>query len=376
MANPLLQLRDHGQSVWLDFLRRGLITGGELGRLIAQDGLGGVTLNPAIFDKAIDSREDYAGAIEALAADRALLPRQIYERLSVDDVRAASDLLRPLYEHSEGRDGFASLEVSPELADDTGGTLAEARAFWTALDRPNVMIKVPGTPAGLPAIQTLIAEGINVNVTLLFSRDVYRRVALAHLDGLEARVARGMPVDRVASVASFFVSRIDTAVDALLEEKLKQASPAQRQELEALAGQAGIANAKLAYQIYRDLVSAARFSSLARSGARPQRLLWASTGTKSPRYRDVMYVEELIGRDTVNTMPPQTLAAFRDHGRVRDTLETGLEPALQALEALEQAGVSLAAVTARLLDEGIAKFNEPFRRTLRVIEERVTRYRR
>ena len=376
MANPLLQLRDHGQSVWLDFLRRGLITGGELGRLIAQDGLGGVTLNPAIFDKAIDSREDYAGAIEALAADRALLPRQIYERLSVDDVRAASDLLRPLYEHSEGRDGFASLEVSPELADDTGGTLAEARAFWTALDRPNVMIKVPGTPAGLPAIQTLIAEGINVNVTLLFSRDVYRRVALAHLDGLEARVARGMPVDRVASVASFFVSRIDTAVDALLEEKLKQASPAQRQELEALAGQAGIANAKLAYQIYRDLVSAARFSSLARRGARPQRLLWASTGTKSPRYRDVMYVEELIGRDTVNTMPPQTLAAFRDHGRVRDTLETGLETALQALEALEQAGVSLAAVTARLLDEGIAKFNEPFRRTLRVIEERVTRYRR
>jgi transaldolase / glucose-6-phosphate isomerase len=376
VANPVLALRDHGQSVWLDFLRRGMLGDGELERLIREDGLAGVTLNPAIFEKAMDSGDDYTTAIEALADDPGMQVRQIYDRLAVDDVRAAADLLRPLHDRTEGRDGFANLEVSPELADDTEGTIQQARAYRSALARPNVMVKVPGTPAGLPAIRALIAEGINVNVTLLFSRAVYHQVAQAYLDGLEARVALGLPIDRVASVASFFVSRIDTAVDELLEEERELAAPDQRSALDALAGKAGIANAKLAYQLYKDLFTADRFAELAKRGARTQRVLWASTGTKNPRYRDVTYVEELVGPDTINTMPPQTLAAFRDHGQVRDTLETGLEGAVETLDTLERAGISLAGVTSELLEEGIQKFTEPFHRTLRVIEGRVTTRRR
>jgi transaldolase len=368
VGNPLLALHEHGQSVWLDFLSRALITNGELARLIDEDGLSGVTMNPAIMEKALEGSDEYVPAIEALSM---LRPRQIYERLAVDDVRAAADLLRPVYERTKGRDGFASLEISPELADDTEGTMREARAFWAALARPNVMVKVPGTPAGLPAIRALTAEGINVNITLLFSRETYRHVAQAFLEGLEARVARGAPIDRVASVASFFVSRIDTVVDGLLEEELKKSLPEQRPVLEALAGKAGIANAKLAYQIYEDIFHGERFTALAAEGGRPQRVLWASTGTKSPRYRDVMYVEELIGPDTVNTMPPPTLAAFRDHGQVRDTLQAGLEGAQEALLTLEQAGISLGAVTTALVEEGIQKFVEPFHRTLRLIEGRL-----
>jgi transaldolase/glucose-6-phosphate isomerase len=376
VKNPLVALRDHGQSVWLDFMSRGLLLRGELQRLISEDGLSGVTSNPSIFEKALDRYGDYAAPLEALAADPGLSPRQLYYRLAVDEVRAAADLLRPIYDQTEGRDGFANLEVSPDLADDTGGTLAEARALWSALGRPNVMVKVPGTAAGVPAIRTLIAEGINVNVTLLFSREVYRQVAQAYLDGLEARLGRGQPIDRVASVASFFVSRIDAAVDELLGQELATATPEQKPVLEALAGKAAIANAKLAYHLYEDLFTAARFADLAAAGARPQRLLWASTGTKNPRYRDVMYVEELIGPDTIDTMPPQTLSAFRQHGCVADTLQSGLEGAEETLATLEKAGVSLAAVTTALVDEGVQKFLQAFVSTLRLLEGKATAYRR
>jgi len=369
VSNPLLSLREHGQSVWLDFMRRGLVTSGELARLIAEDGVAGVTSNPTIFEKAIDSGEDYAAPIAALR-EQALSTKKIYERLALDDIRAAADLLRPVYERSGGSDGFANLEVSPELAGDTAGTITEARALWTALERPNVMVKVPGTPAGVPAVRALVAEGINVNITLLFSRETYRQVALAYLDGLEARVAAGLPVDRLASVASFFVSRIDTAVDALLEKKAKEAPPAEKSKIEGLIGKTAIANARLAYEIYEDVFSASRFARLARRGARVQRVLWASTSTKSPRYRDVRYVEELIGPDTVNTMTPETLAAFRDHGRVRDTLQTDLPGARETLNALEAVGISLASVTEDLVDEGVRKFAQSLERLLRAIERR------
>jgi transaldolase len=360
-ANPLITLREHGQSVWLDFIRRGLLTGGGLRRLVEEDGLSGVTSNPTIFEKAIDSTQDYAGALEQVAASGAS-PRTVLQRLTIEDIQSAADVLRPVYDQTGGRDGFANLEVGPDLANDTEATVAEARLLWAALARPNVMIKVPGTTAGIPAIRTLLAEGINVNITLLFSRESYRRVAMAYLEALDERVARGQPVDRLTSVASFFVSRIDTAVDALLEEKIAGAADEQKVVLEALRGKAAIANAKLAYQTYVDLFSATRFGALAARGARPQRLLWASTGTKDPRYRDVMYVEELIGHNTIDTMPLETLAAFRDHGRVRDTLATDLDGARQVLDTLEQAGISLAAVTEALLDEGVRKFVEPFER--------------
>jgi transaldolase len=368
--NPLLSLRDHGQSVWLDFIRRNLITGGELRRLVSEDGLAGVTSNPTIFEKAIDSQE-YAAAIAALSSNSTHASRHILERLMVEDIQAAADVLRPIFDRTEGRDGFANLEVSPDLADDTAATLAEARSLWAALDRPNVMIKVPGTVAGVHAVRALLEEGINVNITLLFSRDVYRAVAQGYLDALESRRARGQSIAGITSVASFFVSRIDTAVDELLAQEIESASPAQRSVLEELQGKAAIANAKLAYQIWKDLFQASRFEALAAGGARPQRLLWASTGTKNPRYRDVMYVEELIGRYTINTMPLDTLAAFRDHGRVRDSLDEDLEGARIVLDTLEQAGISLAAVTDTLLQDGIRKFVEPFQRALANIERRV-----
>jgi transaldolase/glucose-6-phosphate isomerase len=359
--NPLLALRDHGQSVWLDFIRRGVLTSGEFQRLVDGDGLSGVTSNPTIFEKAIDGSTDYARAIEGLSDGRRS-PRDILQRLTIEDIQSAADILRPVYDRTGGRDGFANLEVGPDLANDTERTLAEARMLWAALARPNVMIKVPGTVAGVPAIRTLFAEGINVNITLLFSRDMYRRVAEAYLDAVEERLSRNLPVDRLTSVASFFVSRIDTAVDALLDKEIASASAEQRAVLEALRGKTAIANAKLAYQIYKELFAGERFAPLAARGARTQRVLWASTGTKNPRYRDVLYVEELIGPDTVDTMPVETMNAFREHGRVRDTLELDVDGAQQVLDTLERAGISLEAVTDALIEEGVRKFVEPFER--------------
>ena len=371
VANPVAALRQYGQSVWLDFIRRSLIASGELKRLVEDDALGGVTSNPAIFEKAIDGSNDYATAIEAITHDEPGLPaKEVYELLAIKDIQDATDVLRPVYEKTSKRDGYVSLEVSPDLANDTDGTIKEARHLWKAVARPNVMIKVPATPAGLPAIRTLIGEGINVNVTLLFARDAYEAVAQAFIEGLEARARKGEPLGHVASVASFFVSRIDTLVDALIAEKVKTATGPEKARLEGLLGKVAIANAKLAYESYKKIFAGPRWGALAAKGAQTQRVLWASTGTKNPHYRDVLYVEELIGPDTVNTVPPETLSAFRDHGRPRASLEEAVTEAMETLDDLEKAGISLKKVTDDLLADGVKKFVEPFAKLLKAVERR------
>jgi transaldolase / glucose-6-phosphate isomerase len=369
-VSPVGALRTFGQSIWLDFIRRNLITCGELKRLVEEEGLGGVTSNPAIFEKAIDGSDDYRDAIEEISKDPALTPKDVFERMAIKDIQDAADVLRPVYERTASADGYVSLEVAPDLAFDTERTIEEARRLWATVARPNVMIKVPATPAGLPAIRTLLAEGINVNITLLFARDMYEAVARAYVEALEARAAGGEGVDHVGSVASFFVSRIDTSVDTLLAEKAKTASGTEKEALEALAGKVAIANAKLAYHSYKTIFSGPRWEALARKGAHVQRVLWASTGTKNPRYRDVLYIEELIGPDTVNTVPPETLSAFRDHGRPRASLEEDVDGARKTLERLEQTGISLAKVTADLLADGVKKFEEPFAKLLKAVERR------
>jgi transaldolase/glucose-6-phosphate isomerase len=351
-THPLLELRAAGQSIWLDFIRRDLIENGDLRRMVDQDGLSGVTSNPSIFEKAIAGGGAYDVAIARLGA-QGLSAGAIYEQLAIGDIRDAADALRPVYDETDGADGFVSLEVSPHLARDTTATIAEARRLWRAVDRPNAMIKVPGTPEGMPAIRALIGEGINVNVTLLFARRAYLAAAQAYVQGLEQWRAAGGDLRRVASVASFFVSRIDTAVDALIAATGSGA-------LSALAGKAAIANAKLAYRSAGALQSEPRWQALAAAGARVQRLLWASTSTKNPAYRDVMYVEELVGPDTVNTLPPATLDAFRDHGRVRPSLTEDVAAAEAVLKALDDAGILLERVTDRLLDEGVKLFADSF----------------
>jgi len=371
VANPVAALRQYGQSVWLDFIRRSLIAGGELKRLVDEDGLGGVTSNPAIFEKAIDGSDDYAAAIQEISDQQpGLGAKAVYERLAIKDIQDAADVLRPVYDKTGSHDGYVSLEVSPDLANDTNGTLAEARELWKTVARPNVMIKVPATPAGLPAIRTLIREGINVNVTLLFAREAYEAVAHAFLEGLEARSAAGQPLAHVASVASFFVSRIDTVVDGQVEAKLKTATGAEKVRLERLLGKVAIANAKLAYQSYKRIFAGSRWEALQAKGAQRQRVLWASTGSKNPHYSDVLYVEELIGPDTVNTVPPATLAAFRDHGRPRASLEEDVADAMQTLDDLEKSGISLRKVTDDLLTDGVIKFVEPFTKLLAAVERR------
>jgi len=370
MSNPVLALGQYGQSVWLDFIRRSLISGGELKRLVEDDGLGGVTSNPAIFEKAIDGSDDYTTALRELGKNPDLDAKAIFETLAVKDIQDAADVLRPVYDRTAKLDGYVSLEVAPDLANNTDGTLEEARRLWKMVGRPNVHIKVPATEAGIPAIRTLISEGINVNVTLLFARRAYEAVAHAYIEGLEMRLAKGGDLSHVASVASFFVSRIDTAVDAELEAKIKTASGAEKTALEALLGAVAIANAKLAYQSYKKLFAGPRWDTLKAKGAQVQRVLWASTGTKNPRYRDVLYVEELIGRDTVNTVPPETLAAFRDHGRLRASLEDNIVGATATLSALERAGISLEKVTDALLADGLKKFVEPFTKLLDAVERR------
>lgn len=369
-SNPLLELAELGQSVWLDFIRRSLLDSGELARLIADDGIRGVTSNPAIFEKAIGAGDEYSAQILAVAPGVGGDPRRIFEALAVEDVRRAADLLAGVHRASEGADGFVSLEVAPDLADDAEATAAEARRLWAAVDRPNLMIKVPGTAAGVPAVRRLLADGIHVNVTLLFSRRAYADIAEAHLAALEERVARGLAVDRVASVASFFVSRIDTLVDRWLEERAAAAVGRARERLLALRGRVAIANAKLAYRHYRQLVAGERWRALALRGARPQRLLWASTSTKNPAYRDTLYAEELIGPDTVDTMPPETVVAFRDHGRAHPTLAAGVEEAVATLAELETLGVSLERATDELLADGIAKFVQPYVKLLDAVAAR------
>jgi transaldolase/glucose-6-phosphate isomerase len=369
LENPLRALQLFDQSVWLDSIRRSLLTSGELQRLVDEDGVRGVTSNPAIFEKAVTGSSDYADILEAPGA-ASIDPAVLYETLAVRDIQQAADVLRPVYDGSARRDGYVSLEVSPMLAADTEGTLADARRLWAAVGRPNLMIKVPGTPEGIGAVRQLIAEGINVNVTLLFAQDAYARAAEAYIDGLETLVASGGDPSGVASVASFFVSRIDTAIDAALDARLSKAcAPRERQLLQSLRGTVAIANAKLAFQRCRELFSGARWRAVAERGAQTQRLLWASTGTKNASYRDVVYVEELIGPDTVNTMPPPTLAAFRDHGRPRASLAQDLDGACDTMRTLADAGISLKDTTDALLADGIRIFADAFRKLLDAVEQ-------
>jgi transaldolase len=366
--NPLKQLGTLGQSIWLDYIRRDLIASGQLRRLIEDDGLRGMTSNPAIFEKAISDSQDYDADIQALALQGKNVV-EIYEALSQRDVQSAADEFRPLYNAMDGKDGYVSLEVNPHLAHDTDGTIKEARRLWAALDRPNVFIKVPGTGEGLPAIQQLISEGISVNVTLLFGLPRYRQVAEAYIAGIEARAAQGKPVKNVASVASFFVSRIDALVDPLLQKP--SAKGGQEAYLDGkLHGQVAIASAKMAYQIYKELFGSDRFKKLAAKGARTQRLLWASTSTKNPRYSDVKYVEALIGPDTVDTAPLETLDAYRDHGDPKDRLELDVEGARWVLAELPNADIKIDEVTQKLEDEGVEKFNQPFDKLMETLKQR------
>src|SRR6266403_441522 len=369
-ANPLRGLSDFGQSVWLDYIRRSLITSGELKRLVVEDGLRGVTSNPAIFEKAIVGSTDYEAVINS-SESAGLDAKGLYEKIAVKDVQDAADILRPVYEESKQQDGYVSLEVSPLLANDTAGTLEEARRLWKAVNRPNHMVKVPATAAGIPALRQLISEGINVNVTLLFSRDVYEQVAKAYIEGLTGRAASGGDVNRIASVASFFVSRIDSAIDAQVTSQLKTATdPSQRARLSGLLGKVAIANAKLAYHSFAELYSGEAWKALAKKGAQRQRLLWASTSTKNPSYRDVIYVEELIGSSTVNTIPPATFNAFREHGRLRSSLIEDLENAADTMESLERAGLSMKGVTDKLLEDGLRQFVDAFAQLLKATGER------
>ncbi len=314
--------------------------------------------------------EEYTSAIAALASDAALSPKDIFEHLAIKDIQDAADVLRVVYDRTKTADGYVSLEVAPDLAHDAAGTMVEARRLWAAVNRPNVMIKVPATHECVPAIRQLLTEGININITLLFARQAYEDVAWAYLDALDARVAKNQPIDKLSSVASFFVSRIDTLVDSILTEKLKTASPADKPKLESLFGAVAIANAKLAYESFQKIFSGPRWQALAAKGGHTQRVLWASTSVKNPKYRDTMYVEELIGPDTVDTMPPETVTAFRDHGKPRTSLTENLAGAKATLHTLESVGISLDKVTSDLLDDGLKKFVEPFTKLLKAVEKR------
>ena len=357
--NLLLELKAHGQSVWLDYIRRNLITSGELKRLV-EEGLGGLTSNPTIFDKAIAGSSDYDEQLQQLlAADPNMPSLALFDAIEIADIQAAADVLRPVYDKTGGADGFVSIEVSPALAKDTAGSIAEARRLWNAVKRPNLMVKIPGTPEGIPAILTLIAESINVNITLMFSMAHYEAVANAYISGLE----RNFQPQRVASVASFFVSRVDTAVDKELE---KIGTP----EALALRGTIAVANSKLVYQRFREIFSSERWKTLAKRGARVQRVLWASTGTKNPAYSDVLYVDSLIGPDTVNTLPPETLHAFRDHGKVHETVTEGVDEARAAVERLGKLGIDLNAITEKLQVDGVRSFAESMDQLLESIEKK------
>ena len=368
--NPLLQLHALGQSIWLDQMSRSLLTTGELKRLIDEDGLRGVTSNPTIFQKAISGSQDYADQLETLARGGSNVSN-IYEEIVLHDIGNASDVLRSVYGANDGADGFISLEVSPLLANDTKATIEEAKKLFARLNRPNVMIKVPGTPAGLPAVEELLFSGLNINITLIFAVDVYEQVAEAYIKGLERRVASGLPVDRIASVASFFVSRIDNMVDKQLGQLAEKATDdQQKQRIDALMGKAAIANAKLAYESFKRIFGSDRFAKLKEKGARVQRPLWASTSTKNPAYPDTMYLDTLIGADTVNTVPPSTLDAFRDHGTASPTLDTGIEEAQHIFDELKAVGIDMTAVTTKLTEEGVASFSESFDELFEVIEAR------
>jgi transaldolase/glucose-6-phosphate isomerase len=371
--NPLVQLLAYGQSVWLDYIRRDLFTTGELARLIREDGLRGMTSNPTIFEKAIAGSDLYADQLKEFAGRTDMDPKAIFEQLAIKDIQSATDAMRGVYEASKTHDGYVSLEVAPTLANKTQETIEEARRLWKAVSRANTMIKVPGTTAGLPAFRQLISEGINVNVTLLFAQDVYEKVAWAYIEGLEERVTKGGDVSHVASVASFFVSRIDTLVDSMITDKLKDPHlPEATQSLmQGVRGKVAIANAKLAYQAYKRIFSGPRWEALQAKGAQVQRVLWASTSTKNPMYRDTLYVEELIGPDTVDTIPPATFDSFRDHGRLRNSLEENIPGAERTMQDLAAAGISMKKVTDQLTDEGVRLFEDAFDKLLAAVEKKI-----
>jgi transaldolase / glucose-6-phosphate isomerase len=372
VTNPLKALLEFGQSMWLDYIRRDLITSGKLKTMIAEDGLRGMTSNPSIFEKAIADSHLYDDMLKSLASRPDLNATSRYEQIAIRDIQDAADILRPVYESSKFRDGYVSLEVSPLLALKTQETIDEGRRLWKAVNRENVMIKVPGTAEGLPAIRQLISEGININVTLLFAQEVYEKVAEAYIAGLEDLAKRGGNPKKMAGVASFFISRIDTLVDSLIEEKLKTTEDSQQQTLlKSLLGKVAIANGKLTYQRYQKIFSGARWEALASKGAQTQRILWASTSTKNPAYRDVMYVEELIGPDTVDTMPPATVDAFRDHGRVRNSLTEDVPGAQKVMSELEKAGISIKEVTTKLTADGVKLFADAFHKLLEAVEKSI-----
>jgi len=371
-SNRITALQQFGQSVWLDDLRRSLFTTGKFGRLIAEDGLRGVTSNPSIFEKAIVGTREYEAALSAIEGGSRMAPVELYEALAIRDIQTAADLLRPVYLTTGRADGYASLEVSPVLAYDTDRTITEARRLWHAVGRDNVMIKVPASREGLPAIRQLTSEGINVNITLLFAVDRYEEVAQAYIDGLSMFSNAGGDVATMSSVASFFVSRIDTLLDELITSRLRTVADAQsRADLEGLLGQVAIASARLAYQKYLAVCRTNGWRNLAAKGARPQRLLWASTSTKNPRYRDVRYVEDLIGPETVTTLTLPTMEAFRKHGRLRASLEEDLEGAHRVIDTLERLGISLADATTKLLDDGVALFSAAFEHLLSSVRQTI-----
>jgi transaldolase / glucose-6-phosphate isomerase len=362
--NPLKGLLDYGQSPWMDYIRRDLLTSGELKRLIQDDGLMGMTSNPSIFAKAISSSNFYSDILDSLEAKK-LNATQLYEKIAVRDVQDAADIFRPVYDETRKRDGYVSLEVSPALALEADKTLEEARRLWKMVNRPNVMIKVPGTKECIPVIRKLLEEGININTTLLFAQSAYEQVAEVFIAALEARAAKNQDIAHIASVASFFVSRIDTLADSLIDEKLKSATdPSQRALLNGLKGKVAIANAKVTYKKYQEIFSGPRWNALKAKGGQTQRLLWASTSTKNKAYRDVIYVEELIGADTVDTIPPTTFEAFRDHGRLRPSLTENVDQAFKTMSDLEKGGISMKEITDKLLVDGIKLFADAFKELL------------
>lgn len=369
-TNPLIELTKLGQSIWHDNIERKLITTGELKRLIDEDGLSGVTSNPAIFEKAIVGSDLYADQLREVAED-GQGPLEIYEALAIKDIQMAADVLAKVYERTGGKDGFVSLECNPLLANNTQGTIEETRRLWRLVDRKNAMIKIPGTPEGIPAIEQTTYEGININITLLFSLHAYDQTMEAYIRGLERRAAENKPIDNISSVASFFVSRIDTAVDKELERRIAQITdPDEKAKLQSLLGKIAIANAKVAYQRYKKIFHGARFAAMKQKGAQVQRPLWASTSTKNPVYPDVYYVEALMGPETVDTLPPATIVAFRDHGRPRISIEDNIDEERARLARLEEVGISIDQVTEHVLAEAVRLFVEPFEKLLKTIESR------
>lgn len=373
-SNPLRVLNSLGQSVWFDYIRRRDLISGHIKDLIDNDGVTGITSNPSIFEKAIAGSNDYDSAIQKLVAAGVETP-MIFESLEVEDIQTAADLFRPTYDATEGADGYVSIEVAPTLARDTKGTIADARRLWGKVNRPNILVKVPGTAEGLPAIEQLLSEGININVTLLFAIERYEQVALAYLAGLEKLAASGKPLNRISSVASFFVSRIDVLVDKQLDGKLPVAKNAEEtQRLEWLEGKTAIANAKLAYVKFKELFAGSRFQALANKGARVQRMLWASTGTKNPKYSDTLYIDTLIGPETVNTMPVASLEAYRDHGKPALRIETDLDEARKVFRLLVEEGIDIGADTSTLEDQGVESFTKDYQKLLASLEAKRRQY--